>query len=184
MNALPFFLQSTALLFAPVMLVITFTLLLIPSLLVTGAKPEAATKAIGCYILKTVGLILLAASVIQLTYGLITLRLPDPEESTILVLLLVTGIGIMVHQSRIVATIDAPSVSVVRLVFSHTCELVGALVALGSGLSLMISFLITQNSSGWEMSGTLLLLGLLLMLVSSVHIRIKNGQRVKSARKR
>jgi len=184
MNALPFFLQSTALLFAPVILLVTFTLLLIPSLLATGAKPDAAAKAIGCYILKTVGLILIAASVIQLTYGLIIFDVPTGDTLTVLVLLLVTGIGIMIHQSRIVATIDTPSVSVVRLVFSHTCELVGALVALGSGLSLMISLLIAQDTSGWEMSGTLLLLGMLLMILSSVHIRIKNGHRVRATRKR
>lgn len=182
MDALPSFLQPAALLFAPVMLVVTFTLLLIPSLLVPGAKPEAAAKAIGCYILKTIGLLLLASSVIQLMYGLITLQLPDPG-TPLLVLLLVVGLGIMVHQSRIVATIDEASVSVVRLVFCHTCEMIGKLITLGTGLWLMTNLLFLQRVADGAMAGTLLLLGLLLMLLSSVHIRIKNGHRNKVKRK-
>lgn len=176
MNALPFFLQSTTLLFASVILVIIFTLLLIPSLLVPGAKPEAAAKAIGCYVLKTIGLLLLASSVIQLMYGLVSLQLPDPGTLSLLVLLLVVGLGIMVHQSRIVATIDEASVSVVRLVFCHTCEMIGKLITLGTGLWLMINLLLLQQVADGAMAGTLLLLGLLLMLLSSVHIRIKNGR--------
>lgn len=183
MSDLPFFLQPSAFLFTSVILVVTFVLLLIPSLLVPGAKPEAAAKAIGCYVLKTVGLLLLASSAIQLMYGLITLQFPDSGSLNILVLLLLVGLGIMVHQSRTIATIDDASVSVVRLVFCHTCEIIGALIALSAGLWLAINSLLQQQMAAEAMAGTLLPLGLLLMLLSSVHIRIKNGHRSKVKRK-
>ncbi len=179
MFTLPSLFGSSLLLCAPVVVVLTFTLLLIASLQVTGAKPEQATRAIGSYILKTVGLLMVAASVMELMYALITTDLPEPDRLTGLLFLLVTGLGIMIHESRVVAGIDATSSSAVQLIFAHTCEIVGTLVALFSGLSIIMTFFFTKELTGWEMPTTLLVLGLLLMFSSSVHIHAKHHRAPK-----
>ncbi len=183
MTNLPAFFQSSIVVYLPVAVVLTFTLLLIPGLLVTGAKPEQVAKAVSSYMVKTFGLILIALSVVQVTYGLVMMSLPEQPMLAGLVLLFVSGIGLMVYESRVIAGIDEASVSVVRAIFTHTCEIIGFLVAAVSGLSIMMTFLLTETLEGWEMSGSLLLLGLLLMLSSSMHMRRKTGSR-KVAKKK
>lgn len=158
--------------------------LFIPSLLVTGSKPEGVAKAIGGYLWKTVGLFLLAMSSIQLMYSVITQQLPDPALLSGLILLMVVGIGIMIHASRIIAEVDHASAMVPRLVFSHTCELIGGVVALISALSLGLSLLITMEAPEWQMPATMILLGSILMLSSSLHISHKNKRAAAARRKR
>jgi hypothetical protein len=159
-------------------------LLFIPSLLVTGAKPEGVAKAIGGYLWKSIGLFLLAISSIQLMYSVVMTQLPNPELLSALLFLMVVGIGIMIHASRIIAEVDHASSAVPRLVFSHTCEFVGGTVALVSGLSLGISLLLTMEAPDWQMPATMILLGCILMLSSSLHISHKNKRAAASKRKR
>ncbi len=184
MNNLPSIFQSSLVLYLPVAIIATFALLLIPSLLVTGAKAENASKAISCYLVKSLGLLLMAISAVQLTYSLVSMRLPSSPALTGLILLCVIGLGLMLHASRELVGVDAASCLVPRLVFSHSCEVIGTFVTVISGLSLMMTFVLTQSVNGWEMSATLLLLGMLLMMASSVHIRGKNHPAAKKAKKR
>ena len=172
--------QSASLIWVPLGIVMTFALLLIPSLLVTGAKPEAAAKAIGCTILKAVGFLLIAMSAVDLTLNLIAMKLPEFPTLASLIFLFCLGLGIMVHQSKVMAKIDDASSIVARMVFSHTCEILGALITLYAALSLALSFLFTQELIGWEPQASLLLLGVILMLTSGIHI---SKHKRKAARK-
>lgn len=177
MNNLPSLFQSPLFLWTPIFILIAFTLMLIPSLMVPGAKVEGATKAIGCYIMKTFGLLLMSLSGVQLIYALITMNIPAFQTLAALVLLLVIGLGIIVYESTIVATVDSASSSVVRHIFSHACIVIGQLICILTVLSMTMTFFLTQRVTGWEMSSTLLLLGILLMLSCSVHIHAKKGVR-------
>lgn len=176
--------QSTAVAYSLAIVVVAFVLLFIPSLLVPGAKPQAVARAISCYLWKTVGLIIMAMSIVQLAYNLVNGRLPDSPLLSALILLFVVGVGTMVQASRMVKSVDEASVMVVRLVFSHTCEVVGGIIALVSALSISLTVLLTNGLTDWQMSATMLLLGVTTMLAASLHIKHKNGGRKAAPAKR
>lgn len=166
--------DASTLLYALLVIIITYVVLFIPSMMVTGAKPEGIAKAISCYLWKTFGLILLGMSVVQLTMSIIGDALPESQILSALILLLVTGIGIMVHASRMLAEVDRASRTVPMLVFSHTIEIIGGLIAFVSALSLMLSFLMTARIDGWQLPVTMMLLGITMMLSASLHLSAKN----------
>ena len=169
MNTLPGLFQSSVLITSFFGILAMFTLIMIAGLQVTGAKPEAVAKATSCYIMKTFGLVVLGLSAVQVTFALITLQLPDIQSLLGLVLLFVIGIGIMVYESGIVSGIDAASKSVPHAIFNYSAKLIGGVIAVISGLSLMMTFILGRSVAGWEMSASLLLLGCILCLASSLH---------------
>lgn len=176
--------DATTLLYALVIVIVSYVTLFIPSLMVPGAKPEGVAKAISCYLWKTFGLVLLSMSVVQLTISIVGDALPEFPLLSALILLLVVGMGIMIHASRVLADIDHASVMVPRLVFSHTVEMIGGLITFVSALSLMLGFLITEQIVGWQMPVTMMLLGITMMLSASLHISTKNRYAARAARKR
>jgi len=152
-----------------------FVLLSIPSLLVTGAKPEGVARAIACILWKTIGLVLIVLSVLQFGSMLIERQLPPQPSISVLILTLVVGIGIMVHASRLLAAVDAASKSVPKLVFVLTCESIGGLLVLVSLLTIFINFLLQETVLGLEPQLLNLFLGLLLMLGASFHVNAKRS---------
>lgn len=179
------FFQSAGMGYALLFVLIAFVLLFIPSLMVTGAKPEGVARAISCYMWKVVGLVILTMSVVQLSSDLINGQLPDPPLLSALILLFAVGVGTMVQASRMAKSVDEASSIVVRLVFFHTCEIIGGVIALVSALSVALSVLLTNNLSvnNWQLPATTLLLGITTMLAASIHIKNKNGGK-KAAPKR
>ncbi len=184
MNTLPSLFQSSLIVYVPLGVFAAFALLMTAGLHVTGAKPEGVAKAIGCMIMKTLGLILLSLSLVQLTYGLISMTLEMSQTFLALILLFVIGAGLMLHESRMAAHIDKASASVPNLVFTHCCRVIGCLIATLAGLSLLLSFVLMGDFSGAAMPVTLLMLGLLLSLSSSVHANggVKYGKTAKRKR--
>ncbi len=181
MNTLPSLFQSSLLVYVPLGVFLTFALLMTASLHASGAKPEGAAKAISCTILKTLGLLLVSLSSVQIGYGFLTMSLVMSQTLLALVILLVIGIGIMIHESRSMASVDKASASVPNLIFGYSCKVIGCLIAIVSGLSLSMTFLLTRSFEGAEMPATLLFLGMLLSLVSGIHA---NGGVKKAKKKR
>lgn len=175
-------LNASTLLTAVVAIILTYVIVLIPGMMVTGAKPEGIAKALSCYIWKTFGLVLVSVSVLQLSIHIVFQRLPEFSALSSLLLILVVGIGIMVHASRMLVSVDAASAMIPRLIFSHTVEIIGGLIALVSALSLMLNFMITERIDGWEMPVTMGFLGFTMMLAASLHISAKNGKAGKKRR--
>ncbi len=179
--------QSGQLLWLPLALFLAFIVLYIPSLMVAEAKPMAVGQAIFCYFMKTVGILLMAASIVPLAYNLMSNTVPDITTLYSLVLFLVVGLGIVVHFSRVAYELDEASVVVVRSVFCHCFEAIGALLAIFSGLSLMMMFLVNHVLLDWQMPATLFLLGLLTMLLFSMHLSHKqrtHGTRMAKGKKK
>lgn len=169
MNTLPSLFQSSLLIYVPTGVFLAFALLMTAGLHVTGAKPEGVAKSISCVILKTLGLILVSLSGVQIGYGLIAMSLPATQTLHALVLLFAVGAGMIIHESRLASSIDKASSTVANLVFCYSCKVIGCFIAIVSALSLMMTFMLTKSLSGAEMPATLLLLGSLLSLSSSVH---------------
>ncbi len=174
--------DTSTLLYALTAVLVAYVALFIPSMMVPGAKPEGIAKAISCYLWKTFGLILLSMSVVQLMISVIGNSLPESSLLSGLILLLVTGIGVMTHASRVLTTVDHASAMIPRLVFSHTIEIIGGLITFVSALSLMLSFLITTRIDGWELPITMILLGITMMLSASVHITAKNKHAARAVK--
>lgn len=174
--------QPSVMVTVPVIIFLSLALLYIPSMMVTGAKPELIGKAIACYLMKTFGMLLMTLSMLPLLYNIISNTLPPMSTVSALLLVFLFGAGTVVHFNRVVHELDDASVVVVRSVFAHGFEVIGAIVALLSALSILLTFLITQTVEGWEMSATALLFGLLLSLMFSVHINERN-RRSRSKKK-
>lgn len=166
--------QASYIMTIPVIVFLTFVLLYIPSMMVSGAKPDAVGKGIACYLMKAFGILLMAISMLPLLYNLVSDTLPPMSTVSGLLMVFVFGMGIVVHYSNISHTIEESSVVVVRTVFTHGFEVLGALIALLSMLSLLLTFMLTQTVDGWQMPATSLLFGLMIMLMFSVHISSRN----------
>ncbi len=160
-------------------IVAIFAILFIGSLLVSEAKPEAVGKAITCYILKAVGVILLVIGGMQLLYSLFTLNVPETKTLLALALLIVIGIGILVHESRVIEKLNDASVIVSRMVFGYSCVILGTLAALFSLLTFLISFIVTQELGQWESTATVVITGTVLTMLSSAYAAKKGKTSAK-----
>ncbi|MEQ1849762.1 MAG: hypothetical protein ABL890_04190 [Candidatus Peribacteraceae bacterium] len=166
--------QSSFFQYAPMIVAGLVALLFIPGLMVTGAKPEGVGRAIVCVLWKAFGLVLIALSVTQLASDVVlSERLTEQPMLSVLVLIMVVGIGIMVQASRVLAGVDAASKAVPRLVFILTCETIGGLLVVVSMMTILVNFLMTNALTGWEMQTVLGLLGVVLMLGASLHVSPK-----------
>lgn len=177
-------LQSGLLLYGGLLIALIFILLFIPSLMVPGAKPEQVAKAISCYILKTFGLILLGASGLQLLFFAIRQEFPGYPILTALLVVLAVGIGMITHMSiHLRANVDDASEMIPRLVFFHTIEVLGAVLAVLSAFSLAFMLVMTGQLSDWEMSATLLILGIMFCFVAAIQVNEKNAKIAKKRKK-
>ncbi|HRH94241.1 MAG TPA: hypothetical protein PKV72_06965 [Candidatus Peribacteria bacterium] len=175
--------QPSYIVTVPAIVFVAFALLYIPSMMVSGSKPDLVGKAIACYLMKTFGMLLMAVSMLPLLYNIISNTLPPMSTVSGLLMVFLFGVGIVVHYSTSVDMIDESSVVVVRTVFAHGFEVLGAIIALLSVLSLLLTFMLTQTVDGWEMPATSLVFGLLITLMFSVHINTKNASRRASKKK-
>lgn len=182
MNTLPSLFQSSLLLYVPLGVFLTFGLLMTAGLQVTGAKAEGVAKSVACVLLKTLGLLLVSLSSVQLMYGVITMSLPQTDTLLALILIFTIGAGILTHESRMIMNVDEASASVANAVFCHSCRVIGCMIAIVAGLSLLMTFVLTQSIDGAEMPVTLLILGSLLSLTASVHGN--GGVKRKTAKKK
>lgn len=166
----------SAVLIVPAIVTILIALL-IASLLVPGAKPEAAGKAIAYHIFKAVGVILLIMSGMQFLFSVFVSSFPETKTLFSLLLFFVIGIGLLIQGSRMIARIDAASAIVCRTVFTYSCIIIGLLSALSGLLSITVNFILTQSVQEWQSPVTIVLTGTVLALFSSYA----SGKKGKSA---
>lgn len=118
----------------------------------------------------------MALSAVELTYGLIVTNFPAYPLLSILTLLFAVGVALIIHASRILQTIDSASSVVLKLIFFHSLEVLGVLTAIIAVLFIGITFVMTKQFIKWELPATLVLLGVITALVSSMHLAQKNGK--------
>ena len=180
-------LQSSAIIILPTIVILSLTLMAIPSLAVPGVKPDHVMKGIASYVMKTFGVILVSIGAIQCVESLIRTQLPNTPTLSALLILIVVGIGIMVHESTVLESLDDLSIAIPRLIFSHGCEIVGCIIALVSITSLIVSYVTGKGGiasiEGWESIAAFLLYGTTLMFASSIHIHHRNKKLNKGKRK-
>lgn len=131
----------------------------------TGAKVMSSGRAIYCYLLQALGILLMTIGGLPAVYGVLA-REPY-DSSTYLALLIVFSAGglTFLWHDHLAHTVDSASRSVPHAIYFFTFKVIGYLLTLLSAVSLLLTMLLgTQDPRGnwWVMPVLLLFYGLLL----------------------
>ncbi len=162
-----------------------FITLFIPSMMATSnPKPEAISRAISCYILKAFGIGLIAVGAFPVLYMLLINEVMPIDSLLPLAFLFLVGTGVLVQANIVLQGVDEASVSVPRAIFHHSLEVLGGIVALISGISIVMVPLMTQKIGGWEIPASTLILSMILTLSFSLHTAPRGGRAAKAVGKK
>lgn len=165
-------LSTGTMLLVPVAIIATFAIILIPSLLVQGAKPELAARAISCCVLKSLAIVLIFFSGLQLVLSVLSGNfMVDKTIITSLTILVVLGIIMLIHQVKVLQKIDEASSIVPQVIFLYSYELIGVLLSLFATLTLVVSSILEGGAFAWRIPATVLIIGLIISIASSLHVR-------------
>lgn len=148
----------------PLALLQFFALLFIPSVLVPGAKASEIGKAIYCYVLQTVGILLMTVSGISAAYAVVTQADVTPQSYLALLLLFVGGGVTFLWHEHLSLSIDRASRSVPFALFWYTFKTIGYVAILVSLLYLLLTVVLLAPllpAQWWVFPGTFLAYGLL-----------------------
>lgn len=131
----------------PVLVVQMVALAFIPSLLSPGARVREVGRAIYCYALMSVGILLMTVSGVPALYGILTNA--ELGSSIYLALILIFSIGgltylVYEHTSH---ALDEASSMVPHALYFYTLKFIGALMVILSTLSLSFTMLFSSASS-------------------------------------
>lgn len=116
----------------PLALLQLFALLFIPSLLVAGARASEVAKAIYCYLLQTVGILLMTGSGIPAVHAVVTrASVSGPSYLALLLLFIGGGVTFLWHE-HLALSVDRASRSVPFATFWYTWKTIGYLAILFS----------------------------------------------------
>ncbi len=172
--------SESSLVMIPFLLLSVVGLLFVPSMLAPGAKPAETARAIVCALLQAVGVILVGASSISVLPVLLRGDNLSFEAFYAPLLFFVAGLLILVHFTHELKRLPAETAAVPRAIFLAGFELFGILITLFAGLSIALSALIGDIANEWQMSGTLLLAGLILAASCSQALRTGAPAKKKS----
>lgn len=165
---------------APLLIVQIFALLFIPSLLTAGARPFSVGKAVYCYLLQAIGILLMTLGGLPALYAVIERLATGTERFTaeiylaLLILFAAGGLTFLWHESM-GDRIDATSRRVVQTVFWFGFKLAGYVLMLVSALSFFLTMLLMRElfaQTGWIMPTLLFLYGSLLAYCTRMPPRI------------
>ncbi len=134
-----------------VLLMLSFTLLMLPSILRAGAKTADVAKASYGYIAQTIGIFLMTVSGLPAFYSAVSSM--DYASGTYAGLLTIFAVGglLFLWQDGLLRKIDPAARMLPQVVFTHLWKLIGLLAVLAAGLSCAF-FLFTNTAplqSGW-----------------------------------
>ncbi len=158
----------------PLVLLPLFALLCIPSLLTAGARPAAVGKAVYCYVLMAVGIVLMSVSGIPALYAVMEKLVTGQDRFTtevyVSLLLLFAGGGLtFLWHETMGATVDEASRRVSGTIFWYLWKMVGYVLMLLALLSFFLTMLLARESfagTWWIMPLLLFLYGTLLSWVT------------------
>ena len=154
----------------PIGLLLVLGLLMIPCMLQEGSRPSACIKAIYCYLLQLLGMVLMTIGALPASYGVIGKfatgsEILSAEGYLVLLILFATGGLTYLWHERMAEDIDDASRRVPALLFWYVCKLFGYCLTLSAVLWLILTMLMARDPlpPGWWSSPVILALyGLLL----------------------
>lgn len=150
----------------PVALLLIITLMFIPSVVLGGGgKVMQVGKAIYCYLLQAVGIMLMTLGGLPAIYGVLA-RQPY-ESSTYLALLIVFATGglTFLWHDHLARTVDGASRAVPHAIYLYTFKVLGYIMMVLSAVSIVLTLLLGSDipaADWWVMPLMLLLYGILL----------------------
>lgn len=161
--------SSIAWVVVPIGTLLLFTLIFIAALLRPGTQPAAVGRAIFNHVMQALGVGLMSISGIPACYAVIERLMMNQERFTteiyvaLLVLFAAGGLLFLWHEDN--GELHSPSQSVVSAIFLSMYRLIGMLLIIIFGLSIVLTLLFDGAKaapSWWIMPGLLFLFGLLL----------------------
>jgi hypothetical protein len=147
-------------------LLIFFTLLLIPSLFAAHARPEGAAKALYCYLLQGIGILLMTVSGFPAVTSVLSGTSFSPQSYLFLLLVFAAGGLTFLWHERVVASVDIASRAVPSFLYHYALRLLGffaVLLGIFSVLSPLLSTPFTVSDKWWTGPLVLLLYGIFLL---------------------
>jgi len=147
----------------PLMVLQIIALLFIPSMLNTGAKPREVGEALFCYLMQGVGVILMTVGALPTVFSVFAgVAFPGRTYVALLVVFTCGGILFLIHD-QLSQSLSSASKAVPQAVYFFSLKIIGNLIALLSGLSIILSIITGNTQQGWwVMPFVLLFYGLIL----------------------
>lgn len=145
-------------------LLLIFSLILATSLTREAAKPQAVGEAVYCYLVQSVGIVLMSIGAVPTLYSVFS-RTPL-QSLTYAALLFVFSIGglIFLWHDYLAGRLPAPSCAVPKAIYLSTWKFIGFTLLVFSLLSVILNILLRSilPSSSITLHGILALYGLVL----------------------
>ncbi|TSC57630.1 MAG: hypothetical protein Greene041619_1058 [Candidatus Peregrinibacteria bacterium Greene0416_19] len=149
----------------PVAVLQVFALIFLPSLLAPGSKPAETGRAIYCYLMQTLGILLMSASGMPTVYAVLTgTQLSGNVYLALLMVFLAGGLTFLLHEHKALL-VEPASRTVPHAIYWYTWKSIGYVVAVSAALSLLLTMLLLSPDlpfQWWVLPSILLLYGLLL----------------------
>jgi hypothetical protein len=149
---------------AGVLLIMLFTLLMLPSVLKSGTRTEVVAKATYGYIAQTIGLFLMTVAGLPAFYAAFGWASYSSGAYAGLLTIFAVGGILFLWQDGIIRTLDPASRLLPQIIFTHVWKLIGLLAVLTAGLSGAF-FLFTNTApltpGWWVMYAGLFLYGVI-----------------------
>jgi hypothetical protein len=147
-----------------VLLIMLFTLLMLPSVLKPGTRTEDVAKASYGYIAQTIGLFLMTVSGLPAFYAALGWASYSSGAYAGLLSIFAVGGILFLWQDSVIRRIDPASRLLPKIIFTHVWKLIGLIAVLTAGLSATF-FLFTNTNpltpGWWVMYAGLFLYGVL-----------------------
>jgi len=161
------FLGSIGILYAllfPLLILQALSIIFIPSMIVHGAKPLQVGKAIYCYLLQMIGVLLLTLGSLPALYGVLANQNYDSKMYLALLIIFTAGGLTFLWHDNLLRNVDVHSRAVPEAVYRYTLKLIGYASVLISTLSLLIVMLLGSSTTAhwWVLPFLFLCYGILL----------------------
>lgn len=150
-------------LLVPLILITLFAFFLTASQLSTDAKPRAVAKAMYCYVLMGIGLLLMTIAAIPTVASVLAGESYSNATYLGLLILFAGGGIVFLQQDKMARRIDSASRLIPSLIYLYTVKLIGTVAVLLSGLSIILTLVLgTAEAGWWIMPITIFLYGFIL----------------------
>jgi hypothetical protein len=143
----------------PVMILVLFTLVMLPSVIRQGARAENVAYATYCYMAQLLGILLMTAGLLPALYAVFAMQ-PLAEVSYLgLMLVFAIGGGVFLWHDMALRGIDAASKAVPGALFFGTWKFTGLLVTTFAGISFALRLMMAaERTEGWWILHLLMLI--------------------------
>ncbi len=180
---------NVGLLFAlqlPLYILLLLAFLFVPSILTAGARSLSVGKAIYCFLMQGVGVVMMSMGALPALYSVLANKVVGQQPFTtntylgLLIVFAVGGLIFLLHE-HLARTVDEPSRAIPYAIYFFTFKIIGVLALLFGCMGLLLSMLfgIANTTAGWWIMPTIILLyGLVLSYCTRLESLVLAPQKI------